>query len=246
MRYAATALFVTAALALAGCTTAADLEPAPRARAVAPQPEKAAAQAKGVRMVAQTSAWPEALAEPALVTPIRLRIVNQGDRPLRISYDQFQLVGPDGTRYRALSPYAFDGEVGQPTLADVYAPIAAPEFYYDGFRVSPYYSSVYPGLAAYPDPFYYDPLYYDTYYMDTWEGMGVPQDAMLARVLPEGVIDPGGSVEGFLYFEQVPASQRRVRLRAELVHPRTNDRFGAITIPFVVENRSRETARRNR
>lgn len=56
----------------------------------------------------------------------------------------------------------------------------------------------------------------------------------LARALPEGVIEPGGKVSGFVYFPGVGADVKRVRLRADLVNAQTGETLVPLALPFVV------------
>ena len=88
--------------------------------------------------------------------------------------------------------------------------------------MAPYYSAVYSTMGVY-DPYYYDA--YETYYAD----IDLPTPEMLQHALPEGVVDPGGSVTGFIYFEDVSDDVPRVEFRGQLVDASTG------TIPFAVE-----------
>jgi hypothetical protein len=58
---------------------------------------------------------------------------------------------------------------------------------------------------------------------------------MRRRVLPEGVLEPGGRVSGFLYFEKLDGDPQGVRLVTELVNARNGRRFATSRIPFRVE-----------
>jgi len=81
----------------------------------------------------------------------------------------------------------------------------------EGFWVAPYLSAYYAWSPPFGGPFYDDHWYYD---------------------LPEGVVQPGGRVSGFLYFEPV----RRVKqadFMAHLVDADTGDHVATIRIPFV-------------
>ncbi len=57
---------------------------------------------------------------------------------------------------------------------------------------------------------------------------------MLARALPEGVLQPGSRVSGFLYFEGVGAGVKQVRLIAEFPNPQCGAPVARLAIPFVV------------
>jgi hypothetical protein len=55
---------------------------------------------------------------------------------------------------------------------------------------------------------------------------------MLAKAIPEGVIEANGRLTGFLYFQQVQGDT--VTFTMELVDAKTGESFGHIQIPFVV------------
>jgi hypothetical protein len=236
LRSALLPAFLVAAVAFAGCSApGTELAPAPAANEAASMTEAAIDRVEGVRMVVQSQAWPGMAEVKREITPLRVVIENNSQIPVRLRYDEFTLVGPQGQRYAALPPYGVEGSVEEPTLVDGYAPVTAPTFEYRNFRVAPYYASAYPTISPYADPFYYDPYYYDRY-ATAWQSIELPTEEMVAEVLPEGVLDPGGRVEGFLYFQRVDADLPRVRFRADLVSANDSDVFGEISIPFVVNN----------
>jgi hypothetical protein len=70
----------------------------------------------------------------------------------------------------------------------------------------------------------------------SWREIVLPTEEILERALPEGVIDPGGQVEGFLHFAKVDVEESRDRFRADLVNARDGDVFGTITTRFTVED----------
>ena len=106
-----------------------------------------------------------------------------------------------------------------------------PGFGYDGFFVSPTYGPAWTGLSPWAGPFAADPLYYDTFHA-RWP-VELPTASMVATALPEGVIEPGGSVSGFLFFEDVPEEVERVTFRMDLVNADTGESFGGLRIPFI-------------
>jgi hypothetical protein len=77
-----------------------------------------------------------------------------------------------------------------------------------------------PGAIYFGGPIGYPPYYYDWVY--PWS-VGIypssrPSDDVLALALPEGVLPPGGHVNGFLYFKNASAKgERRLDLAWELV-----------------------------
>jgi hypothetical protein len=59
---------------------------------------------------------------------------------------------------------------------------------------------------------------------------------MLRRALPEGTLEPGGTVTGFIYFQGVSEREGSVTLQARLVDARTGEQFGTLSIPFGVRS----------
>jgi hypothetical protein len=233
-RSAPLAALLGAVLLFASCSPQrTQLDPAPAANQAAGMTDAAVNVVDGVRVVAQSQAWPGMSEVKSEVTPLRVVMENNSSMPVRIRYDEFALVGPQGMRYAALPPYGVEGTVTEPVLAEGYTPVTSPAFTYNNFYVAPYYASAYPTMTPYADPFYYDPVYYDRYYT-AWESIALPTEEMIAEVLPEGVLDPGGRVEGFLYFERVDPDTPRVRFRADLVNANTGEEFGEVSIPFTV------------
>ncbi len=63
----------------------------------------------------------------------------------------------------------------------------------------------------------------------------LPSREMMERALPEGVVDSGGRVSGFLYFQHVDRREAQVSLEMKLVDAKTGESLGHLTIPFVVQ-----------
>jgi hypothetical protein len=192
----------------------------------------AVAQSDGVRIVAEPGAW---WGEPrdleGLIMPLLVTIENTGSTPLRLRYDAFALLAPDGRRYAALPPYDIRGEMTEaidPPFSP-YHPYYAPG---GRFRPGPPLRRHYPGWAPYRGPFAYDPWYYDRHY-PAFRRVLLPTTDMVQMALPEGVLEPGGRVTGFLYFEGVPSRVPRIVFTAALVDARTSAAVGTVTIPFV-------------
>ncbi len=221
-------------LAIWGCGGPANLKPAPRANEVVGMDDAATATRARVKVIAQADGWPGPALIRESVTPMRVVIENNSDKPVLVRYPEFSLVSASGKRHAALPPFRIDDTVAVPTLAPGYAPFRNVGFTYSRYSVAPMYSSVYPGIGAYPGWVGYDPFYYSMYY-DHWTRTQLPTTEMLERALPEGVLQPGGRVSGFLYFEKVPADSGRAQFRAEIVDARNGNQIATITIPFVVE-----------
>ena len=126
----------------------------------------------------------------------------------------------------ALPPLEIEGSVQEPVQE---------AFGYRGFVGAPHYAGRYRHFPLHAGPYPYDPFYYDTYY-DYWAEIDLPTQEMIGRALPEGVLEPGGYVQGWLYFEKVSDdASSRVVFRADLVDQASGRTFGEVRIPFRVE-----------
>lgn len=222
-------LFAVLLLLVTGCVSQANLTPAPGATAESGVDEAVVSVVEGVRMVAQVDEWPGTQDIRQDVVPVRVVIENNSGMPLSLRYREFALIATNGDRYSALPPFKIAENVEEPVTSTDISPIEEPVFTFSGFEIAPYYSSVYPGLTPYAGTLVYDPFYYDNYYT-YWDEISLPTDEMLAHALPEGVLETGGRIEGYLYFEEIPAEVNRVMFTADLVDPETGNIFGEIRI----------------
>lgn len=227
-------VLVVVLILLAGCAQT-KLAPAPQAQRVPGKELAAVAQTAGVRMVVEAGAWsghPDNLAQE--LTPLRVTIDNGSDQPLRVRYEDFAIETGKGVRYTPLPPLRIQGTVIEQADRPVRFPRYAvtPRFAYSGFYLAPWYSPYYPNLRAWSHPWAFSPFYYDTYY-PRWT-VKLPTPDMLEMAIPEGVIEPGGRVSGFLYFPDIAARVERVTFSAELMQGREGQRLGALEVPFVV------------
>ncbi|MDT8435903.1 MAG: hypothetical protein RRA92_04020 [Gemmatimonadota bacterium] len=227
-------------LILSACSAKeSELVPAPAADVVAGTGFGAAATVRDVELTASAQAWTGEEAISDLVTPIRVRIDNASDRPIRIAYHQFALVEPDGDRYSAIPPFEVVEETVRHAGYGRFGPLH-PRFHYSGFYLSPYYDGFYSGIGAYPAGLYPSAFgfypYHHGNYFGYWNEVGrdLPTRYMLEHALPEGVLEPDGSLDGFLYFEEVPADAGSVEFRGELVSAETGRSFAEAEIPFDV------------
>ena len=62
--------------------------------------------------------------------------------------------------------------------------------------------------------------------------MELPTQDMLVRAIPEGVLQPGGTVDGFLYFETVPKGVESVTFTYQLHDANSRESLGTVQIPF--------------
>lgn len=219
---------------LAGCSSQAELVPAPSDNTLTGSPAVAVTSVDSVEVTAEPGHWSGNPGVLDQLTPIKVSITNHGTQPVRVRYSDFALDGPKGVRYAALPPYSIGGTVERPELATDYPPIEEPEFESDDFDVAPYLGPMYPTLEPWEGSFYYDPYYYDNYYT-YWQQVQLPTGHMLRWALPEGVVKPDGHVSGFLYFQRVSDKEPRVTYRQELVNAKTGNMFGTVSIPFTVK-----------
>lgn len=223
LRCEAQATLLVAGFALAACVTEPELVPAPGAKVVGE--DTAVSATGGVRIAVDPQAWGEGPVDIGnVITPVRVIIQNDSGRLLRVRYSELTLVDPSGFRRAALPPYAIGA------LSTV--PAFTPAFEYRAFLLAPPYSPFYPSISPWYGPFSWDPWYYQ-YYYPYWPDP-LPTQAMLEYALPEGVLESGGRVSGFLYFQELPREVDRVLFRADLVDASTGEPFGEVRVPFVV------------
>jgi hypothetical protein len=224
-------------LIVAGCAGEPQLVPAPGAERVSPGGSIAVTSASDVTVTVDPDAWRGSVQIGNAVTPMHVKIENQSDNKLRIRYSDFAMIAGNGDRYAALPPYDIRGTVAGPAPARGYSPVDRLGFTYDGFYVAPFYRFIYPGLAVYDGhPFLFDPLYYEHYY-PYWRQARVelPTAEMLRFALPEGMLEEGGVLAGFLYFEPVDAEVSPVTFQADVVDIVSGKMIATLEIPFVVQ-----------
>lgn len=230
---AARASLLPLLLAGAGCAT--NFEPAPLANAAPAVAEDAAmATLAGVTVTTlMPGEWPGAVDIDEELTPIKVRIQNNSAQPMAVTYNQFALRGADGHIYRALPPFAMNGAAPVAVTVRDPMPIAGPAFVYSGFEVAPFYHPLYPGLATYNGPFPVNAGYYGLY--DTYfANVELPTAEMRRMALPEGVLAPGGYVEGWVYFEEVPNEADRVSFNYALRQAGAAMPMATLSIPYMV------------
>lgn len=229
-------VMIAVALVASGCS--ATLHPAPGVPIVPGVGEGAAAEAADVRIIARAQAWRGYPADlRGVVTPILVTIQNNSLRPVRVSYANFALEG-NGRPYAALPPFEITGSISEPAgyAAVPWYGFGAPYLPPYHYRPWPYPSRRWPydhpGWLAFPEVL--DPWYYDRYY-PVYREVPLPTGDMVQKALPEGVVEPGSSVSGFLYFEDIGCAKGGVTFTASIVDARTGERVTTIRIPFVAD-----------
>jgi hypothetical protein len=142
-------------------------------------------------------------------------------------------VGEQGASYRAIPPRRVTGLVDSEEYIQ-------PRFTYGQFYAAPYYRGYYSGVPAYSGEFLLDVPYHESY-DSYWDGRAIlPTPDMIARALPEGVLNPGGRLDGYVYFQKPKQEQGtgvdlRVALNAagDQVEP-----LISVSLPFVLDHSS--------
>ena len=222
-------ILLTVVLGMGGCASRAELSATREGDLIAPGVAQAADA--DVTVTVRPNTWagiPEKLDD---VTPLQVTIENgSGGSPLRIRYREFSLV-PDRDRPRSALP-PFNIRDAQSVAIGGLAPVTVYSFPNSSFYVAPYLRAYYPVFEPYGGPFVHDAQFYATYY-PTMSRASLPTPDMMHRALPEGVVQPGGRITGFVYFEDLDEA-RRARFTFDLVDARSGMQFGRIEIPFRV------------
>lgn len=234
------------AVLVSGCVVTTVLRPAPGTVVVPQQPDVIYAEVASVRVWAG-GPWagdPPGLSD--VLTPVHVAFENRSARPLRVTYRDCTLVGSSGFRYAALPPLPTATPMGaverrgEVVLADYHPatpvhpgppprpvhPHAPPSHFY----IAPPYVAWYPGIVVWPHAWYWD-VHYPALYA-SWPAP-LPSHDMLEHAVPEGVLQPGGKVSGFLYFQRVER-ESAVTLEVQLVDAETAQPMGVAQLPFLV------------
>ena len=243
-------LVTLALLLVAGCVSTSPVLVPDRPSLVTAGAPLVVVDRAGVRLTVDGDAWradPHNLGE--VMMPLLVTIENHSGRAIRIAYVQFDLLGGSGFRYPAIPPLQSRPAVGEltspaaPALAEyhparpsrVYPRFAPrrihPRFELRGFFIAPWFAPFYPGFAPWPYAFPYEPYIYSSY--DAWPSR-LPTEDMLAAALPEGVVQDGGRVMGFLYFQGVQSRESHVQLEVRLIDAMNGQMVGTVSIPFSV------------
>ncbi|XXF77726.1 hypothetical protein P2318_32460 [Myxococcaceae bacterium GXIMD 01537] len=227
----------------AGCVRETQLRPQPEAQVLPTNKAAAEATENGVRLIADGNSWRGSPSDlESSLTPVRVRLENHSGKPLRVQYSDFILEGASRFRYAAIPPLelnrkaqdeaAVSGTGGSGVEAGV--PVNASYGWSSGWRVGVGYGWGWGwGWPGWYDPFWGSPYYPGPYpYPACSEPL--PTRDMLKQALPEGVLENGGAVQGFLFFQGVGGREDAVSLRARLVDARDNEPFGSVSIPFTV------------
>ena len=135
--------------------------------------------------------------------------------------------GKKGRTYRPIPVLPIDADARKriPRLDPLYA---SSKFY-----VAPGFRDVYASLDPWSTPLQRDETLYDELFR-RWGNQRLRLN-LLRMALPEGVLDDGGIVTGFLFFESPLAKESHVTLAAEFDASDGGGTVASIEIPFKVE-----------
>jgi hypothetical protein len=195
---------------LMSCRDAAVVKPLPDYAQLGPVEKEVASDISPVRIVARPESWPGAKAIEFKTTPVHVKIDNRGESALLIRYSDFKVrAAPTGNEFSALPVFPIEAKDRGPVVPGTlpiltpvaYPPIQDPQFEFRDFRVAPYLERLYPTVPVHEGPFPYDQSY-NLRHSSYWQGTNLPDLEMIRRALPEGVLQPGGWVTGWLYFQK--------------------------------------------
>jgi hypothetical protein len=209
------------ALGAFACGVGPRLLPAEDAFKVPGLDHAAAAADNYIEVIAQTSRWPGNVRVTRAVQPVRVHIVNNSGRPVQLRYEHFRLVSDDGEEFPAIPALS----IQDVTRADGYAAPIEPRFKRSSFSVAPYHAYAYTNVTVYQGPFARNAAHYETY-GGLMASARLPTPLMQSWALPEGVLDSGGRVDGYLFFQRVPSDKTQVRLEGVLHAAPTADSGG--------------------
>lgn len=207
-----TCAIITALLLAAGCGAGpTELAPAGKADRVLGPEREAYAEVAGVRFYVDGDAWPGRDQIARRMTPVRVRIENGAPVPILVRHGHFALTDEGVRRFLTVPAYRAPDAMPQPIVSDrrIMASgfLAVPED--DAFYTAPESAA---GIVL--------------------QDAHLPVEEMRRYGIPEGLLRPGGFVEGFLFFEHVPEDAGRVLFRADVTRL-DGTRVGTALVPLV-------------
>jgi hypothetical protein len=173
----------------------------------------------GLSLTVEGDAWagePQALGR--VLTPVKVTIRNTTGSPMRVQYRDFSLAGSSGTTFTALPPLYPDVE----RKRDITVELEHPPL---GFAVADYLAGYHPTLPVWRGILVADP---DTYRVVLGS---LATRNMLQKALPEGVLQDGGEITGFLFFPRLDPGDV-VTFHADLVVAPVGRQLAVVDVPF--------------
>jgi hypothetical protein len=202
----------------------------PNGAAAQEREEQGTSTVAGVQISVKADSWQGWPAHLTEVIPLLVSIENRGSAAVRLRYEDFRLAPAAGIPRVALPP--FDIRAAETAVVGTTG-FARYPYTINGFFVAPHLAPYYPYIDPFTGAFVYDPFYYTTYY-PAFARIPLPTRDMVAKALPEGVLRPGGRIEGFLYFDEGFDSERAT-FQLDLVDAETSRQLGMAAIPLEID-----------
>jgi len=199
----------------------------------------------GVRVWADSRWEGQPARLPEVLTPVRVTLENHSGHPLRVSYRDVSLLGASGFRYLALPPFPLErspsSTLDRPrvTLVDFHPahPVSprrmvVPRYPHKHFYVTRPYVPLFPGYLVWPHLWAWEA--YSSRLYANWPS-NLPSEDMQDLALPEGVLQEGGNIAGYLYFQQT-RRESGVQLEFKLVDADSSESLGTATLPLVARD----------
>jgi hypothetical protein len=213
---------------IAGCAWR-HLVPADSARRVDGRPDAALAEASGVRVSADPGAWDGSMTVAQELTPVRLSIRNDSGRPISVPRLEIMLAGST-RKLPALAPGKISARTVTAESSSKGAMTAGP-------------AANQPEEIAMNRP---GPV--DRPQADNFQGAGhgelarnapspkevAVQEELQRAALPEGAVQSGQELAGFVYFARLPKDFDRADLRI-VIRDGSGKPFTTLSIPFTVK-----------
>jgi hypothetical protein len=171
--------------------------------------------AAGIAITVEVDAWPRDVTPlERSVTPVRVTVDNHSGRAVLVRHYDFALRGGSGQAYAALAPDEVAvASADQPVT--VVQPIFGPagQAGSSNRRLMPPGPQPVPGLNRWETSFPYNSDYFHGYTVTP----EVRRVQAVVRALPEGIVQDGGTVRGFVYFAGGAYGERRVLFEASLL-----------------------------
>lgn len=142
-------------------------------------------------------------------------------RPVRAGHSR-------GERRTALAPFDIEETEVQP--------IRRPYFTATGFHVAPHHSLFFPHFTTVGHGFFHDLAFHHAGFSH-FRRFQLPTRDMLRRALPEGVLDPGGEIRGYLFFDAFEQGEvEHVTFVGDLKVAEDGETLGEARIPFITRD----------
>ncbi len=184
----------------------------------------------GVEILTNTDAWSGDPRQFNRLLPILVVITNDSDVPLRVRHSDFSLVTSAGERVTATTPFDLDIVEVEAYDTPIYPYAALSHRAYSPYRVSSFSRFGHYGRFGHSGGFGY---HFGSLYYSPFRRIELPTTDMVAKALPERILEPGERTSGFLFFKEFSHDFDRVEFEVELVNAETRHRFATLEIPEI-------------